>query len=59
MLVNKGPSGVARQLSKDEVGQQARVLLNQFIQDRMASEETEEQAVHMEDLQDPGTPTGS
>lgn len=54
----KKPSGVTRQLSKDEVGQQARVLLNQFIQDRLATERSEEQVLHMEDLQDPGTPTG-
>lgn len=54
----KKPSGVTRQLSKDEVGQQARVLLNQFIQDRLATEQSEEQVLHMEDLQDPGTPTG-
>lgn len=58
LLLNKEPSGVTRQLSKDEVGQQARVLLNQFIQDRLATEQSEEQVLHMEDLQDPGTPTG-
>lgn len=58
LLLNTEPSGVTRQLSKDEVGQQARVLLNQFIQDRLATERSEEQVLHIEDLQDPGTPTG-
>lgn len=58
LLLKTEPSGVTRQLSKDEVGQQARVLLNQFIQDRLATERSEEQVLHIEDLQDPGTPTG-
>lgn len=46
-----------RQLSKDDIGHQARVLLNQFIFDRMERDGIE-QIPAAEEFQEPGTPTG-
>jgi hypothetical protein len=47
-----------RQLSKDDIGNQARVLLNQFIHDRITRDQGGEQVPSTEELQEPGTPTG-
>lgn len=52
------PREYKRQLSKDDIGNQARVLLNHFIHDRISREQGEEQVPSTEELQEPGTPTG-
>ncbi|KAL5006699.1 hypothetical protein ScPMuIL_015505 [Solemya velum] len=46
-----------RQLSRDDIGNQARVLLNGFIHDRMVRDGMTD-APAVEELQEPGTPVG-
>ncbi|CAC5354874.1 BAX [Mytilus coruscus] len=58
LLSKKMPREYKRQLSKDDIGNQARVLLNHFIHDRISREQGEEQVPSTEELQEPGTPTG-
>lgn len=53
------PKEYKRQLSKDDIGMQARVLLNQFIYDRVSRELDTSQVPSTEELQEPGTPTGT
>lgn len=53
------PKDYKRQLSKDDIGMQARVLLNQFIYDRISRELDTDQVPSSEELQEPGTPTGT
>ncbi|VDI37574.1 Hypothetical predicted protein, partial [Mytilus galloprovincialis] len=57
LLSKKMPREYKRQLSKDDIGNQARVLLNHFIHDRISREQGEEQVPSTEELQEPGTPT--
>lgn len=57
LLSKKMKREYKRQLSKDDIGSQARVLLNQFIHDRISREQGE-QVPSTEELQEPGTPTG-
>nr|AYC76539.1 apoptotic regulator [Perna viridis] len=58
LLSKRMPKDYKRQLSKDDIGMQARVLLNQFIYDRISRELDTDQVPSSEELQEPGTPTG-
>ncbi|KAK3102144.1 hypothetical protein FSP39_009153 [Pinctada imbricata] len=59
VATQRGKPAAERQLSRDDIGHQARVLLNQFIHDRMERDGVDQtQVPAAEDLQDPGTPTG-
>lgn len=58
LIVEKMRRDYNRQLSKDDIGNQARVLLNQFIHDRITRDQDGEQVPSTEELQEPGTPTG-
>lgn len=46
-----------RQLSRDDIGNQGRLLMNDFIYDRMKQEHIENLPA-LEELQEPGTPSG-
>ncbi|KAJ8299711.1 hypothetical protein KUTeg_023771 [Tegillarca granosa] len=56
-LAQTNRKSLDHQLSKDDIGHQARVLLNQFIFDRMERDGIE-QIPAAEEFQEPGTPTG-
>ena len=46
-----------RQLSRDDIGNQGRVLLNDFIVDRMKGDHVQSD-LRQEELLEPGTPSG-
>ena len=46
-----------RQLSRDDIGNQGRVLLNDFIHERLYQDHVESIPA-VEELQEPGTPSG-
>lgn len=48
---------VKRQLSRDDIGNQGRVLMNGFIYERLQQEHVENVPA-VEELQEPGTPSG-
>ncbi|KAJ8299497.1 hypothetical protein KUTeg_023557 [Tegillarca granosa] len=56
-LAQTNRKSLDHQLSKDDIGHQARVLLNQFIFDRMERDGIE-QIPAAEEFQEPGNPTG-
>ena len=48
---------VNRQLSRDDIGNQGRVLMNQFICERLEHDDIQD-VPGVEELQEPGTPSG-
>lgn len=54
-----GPRGrrIRRQLSRDDIGNQGRVLLNDFIVERMRGDNVQSE-LRQEELLEPGTPSG-
>ena len=52
-----GGRKIRRQLSRDDIGNQGRVLLNDFIVDRMRGDNVQGD-LRQEELLEPGTPSG-